>query len=65
MEQYMRPTSKIVLKRSLASDLTPSTVASEAESEIKRKFQKGYKTQLQSVIRDKMYTRMKFVKSNS
>ena len=63
MEQYMRPTPKIVLKSTSASDLTQSTAASEAESEIKRKCQKGYNTQLRSVIRDKMYMRMKLVKS--
>ena len=58
MEWYMRPTSKIVLKESSVSDLIPSTAASEAESEIQRKCQKGYGTQLQSVIKDKTYTRM-------
>ena len=63
MERYTRPTSKIVLKGSSASDLTPGTAALEAELEIKSKCQKGYNTQLWSVIRDKMYTRMKFVKS--
>ena len=63
MEQYMRPTSKIVLKRSSTSDLTLGTAASEAESEIKRKCQKGYDTQLRGAIRDKMYARMKFVNS--
>ena len=63
MERYMRPTSKIVLKWPSASDLTPGTGGPEAESEIKRKCQKGYDTQLRSVIRDKMYTQMKFVKS--
>ena len=63
MERYMRPTSKIVLKGLSASDLTPSTAALEAESEIKRKCQNGYDTQLQNVIGDKMYTIMKFVKS--
>ena len=63
MERYMRPTSKIVLKSSSASDLAPSTAVSEAEPENNKKNQKGYATQLQSVVRDKMYTRMKFVKS--
>ena len=63
IERYMRLTSKIVLKRSSASDLAPSTAALEAESEIKGKCQKGYHTQLRSVIRDTMYTRMKVVKS--
>ena len=52
MERYMRPTSKIVFKGSSASDLTLSTTVSE--SEIKRKFQKGYDTQLRSLIRDKI-----------
>ena len=59
----MRLTSKIVLKDSSVSDLTPSTAAMEAESEIQRKCQKEYDTQLRSVISNKMYTRMKFVKS--
>ena len=63
MEQYMRPTSKIVLKGSSASDLAPGTAALEAEPETKRKCQKGYDMQLRSVIRDKMYTRLKFVQS--
>ena len=40
-----------------------NTAALGAESEIKRKRQKGYGTQLRSVIKVKMYTRMKFVKS--
>ena len=59
----MRPTSKIALKELSVSDLTPGTAASEAESEIKRKCQKGYDTQLRNVIRTKMYTIMKIVKS--
>ena len=59
----MRLTSKIVLKGSSASDITLSTAALEMESEIKRKYQKGYDTQLRIIIRDKMYTRMKFVKN--
>ena len=63
MERHMRPTSNIVLKGSSASDLTPGTAASEAVSEIKIKFQKGYDMQLRSVIRDKIYTRIKFVNS--
>ena len=63
MERCMRPTSKIVLKGLSASDLTPGTAVLEVESEIKRKCQKEYDTQLQSVIRDKMFTRMKFVNS--
>ena len=46
MEGYMRPTSKIVLKWPSASDLTPGTGGPEAESEIKRKCQKGYDTHL-------------------
>ena len=46
-----------------ASDLIPGTTALETESEIKRKCQKEYDTHLQSVIRDKMYTKMKFVKN--
>ena len=63
MERNMRPTSKFVLKGLSASDLASGTAALEAELEIERKCQKGYDTQLRSVIRDKMYTRMKFVKS--
>ena len=39
VEWYMRPTSQIVLKDSSVSDLTLSTVASEAE--IQRNCQKG------------------------
>ena len=46
MEQYMRPTSKIVVKESSANDLTPGTTALEVESEIKRKYQQGFDTQL-------------------
>ena len=61
MEQYTRPTSKIVAKESSASDvLALGTAASKAESEIKRKCRREFDTQLRSVIRDKMYTRMKF-----
>ena len=63
MEQYMSPTSNIVLKGSSVRDLTSGTAALEAESEIKIKCQKEYDTQLRSIIRDKLYTRMKFVKS--
>ena len=40
VERYMRPTSKIVLKDSSASDITPNTAALEAEAEIQRKRQK-------------------------
>ena len=63
MERYMRPTSKIVSKGYSVSDLTPGIAALEAKSEIKTKCQKGYNTQLQSVISDKMYTMMKIVQS--
>ena len=40
MEWCMRPTSKIVLKGLSASDLTPCTAASEAESEILKNVRK-------------------------
>ena len=42
VERYMRPTSKIVLKESSVSDLSLSTAAPEAESNMK--CQKGYGT---------------------
>ena len=54
MEHYMRPISKIVVKESSASDLTPGTAEVEAESEIRRNCQRGFDTQLQRVIKDKM-----------
>ena len=37
----------------LLTDLTPGTTKLEAESEIKRKCQRGFDTQLQNIIRDK------------
>ena len=36
IEWYVRPASKLVLKSSTTSDLTPSTAASEAEAKIQR-----------------------------
>ena len=65
VEEYTRPTSKIVVMELSASDLTPGTTASEAGSEIKIKCQRGFDTLLPCVIRDKMYTRMKFVKNKN
>ena len=44
VERYTRPTSKIVLKDSSASDITPNTAALEVKAEIQRKCQKGYDT---------------------
>ena len=61
VEKLIRPPSKILGKESLASDLTPTTTLTNAETIISAVTQCTINKGVRMIIRDKMYFMVKFL----
>ena len=59
VKKLIRPSSKILVKESLASDLTPTTTVTSAETMISAVKQCTINKGVRMIIRDKTYSRVK------
>ena len=64
LEKSIRPQSKILVKKSLATDLTPTTTLTRAETTIATFTQCIINKGIRMIIRDKTYSMVKFLEND-